>query len=172
MFDDDQETPNVIAASYEFDHGGKKKMLEFEVRHWISNHEAGIGDAATSGRPDRNTVGDIFYGTKGYLAIGRGGFQTYLGREQAPGPKNERRPGDLFANFIDAMRSRKRENQMAEIEEGAISTMLVHLANISYRTGRTLYFDPETYTCKGDKEATAMFTRSQYRPPFVVPKLA
>jgi len=49
--------------------------------------------------------------------------------------------------------------------------MLVHLANISYRVGRTLYFDPVTYTCKGDAEATAMFTREQYRAPFVVPKI-
>jgi len=49
--------------------------------------------------------------------------------------------------------------------------MLIHLANISYRTGRTLYFDPVTYTCKGDAEATAMFTRSQYRSPFTVPNI-
>src|SRR5208282_65552 len=44
MFDDDQETPNTITASYEFNDGGKKKMMEFEVRHWMSNHEGGIGD--------------------------------------------------------------------------------------------------------------------------------
>ena len=70
------------------------------------------------------------------------------------------------------MRSRKREDQLAEVEEGAISTMLIHLANISYRTGRTLYFDPVTYTCKGDAEATAMFTRGQYRSPFAVPNVS
>ncbi len=171
MFDDDQETPNVLSAAYEFNQGGKTKILEFEVRHWISNHEAGIGEAATSGQPDRNTVGDIFYGSKGYLAIGRRGFQTYLGREQTPGPTNERPAQNLFSNFIDVIRSRKRTDQIAEIEEGAISTMLVHLANISYRLGRTLYFDPDTYTCKADPEATAMFTRPRYRAPFIVPEL-
>ena len=74
-------------------------------------------------------------------------------------------------NFIDVVRSRKREDQLAEVEEGAISTMLIHLANISYRTGRTLYFDPVTYTCKGDPEATAMFTRAEYRTPFTVPNV-
>ena len=57
----------------------------------------------------------------------------------------------------------------AEIEEGAISTSLVHLANISYRLRRSVNFDAKTYTCPGDKEATAMFTR-QYRRPFVVPQ--
>jgi len=171
MFDDDQETPNVLAASFEFQEGGSKKMLEFEVRHWISNHEAGIGQAGLNQRADVNTVGDVFYGSKGYLAIGRGGFQTFLGKEQAPGPTQSRKPGDLFGNFIDVMRSRKRSDQMAEIEEGAISTTLVHLANISYRVGRTVCFDPETHTCKGDAEATALFTRTRYRAPFVVPKL-
>jgi hypothetical protein len=49
--------------------------------------------------------------------------------------------------------------------------MLVHLANISYRVGRTLYFDAETYSCKGDSQATAMFHR-EYRKPFVVPRIA
>ena len=43
MFDDDQQTPNTLNVAYEFNEGGKHKMLVFEVRHWDSNHEAGIG---------------------------------------------------------------------------------------------------------------------------------
>ena len=39
MFDDDQETPNTLNASFEFNENGKTKMLEFEVRHWITNRE-------------------------------------------------------------------------------------------------------------------------------------
>src|SRR5436190_11308246 len=42
MFDDDQETPNDLSASFEFNEGGVKKMMTFEVRHWITNHEAGV----------------------------------------------------------------------------------------------------------------------------------
>ena len=64
MFDDDQETPNTISAAYEFDVDGKKKMMTFEVRHWISPHEAGIAE----GKPG-NTVGNQFYGSKGYLVM-------------------------------------------------------------------------------------------------------
>jgi hypothetical protein len=95
-----------------------------------------------------------------------------MGPEHAPGPKSEAGAGvGGFVNFIDVIRSRKREDQLSEIEEGSISTMLIHLANISYRTRRTLYFDPVTYTCKGDPEATAMFTRTQYRAPFTVPNV-
>jgi predicted dehydrogenase len=176
MFDDDQETPNTLVSTFEFGDAGRKKLLVFEVRHWITNNEAGIGErsdaqaGAAAGQPQ--TVGNIWYGSKGYMATGREGWQTFMGQEQSPGPKSEAGGGvGGFVNFIDVMRSRKREDQLAEIEEGAISTMLIHLANISYRTGRALYFDPVSYTCKGDAEATAMFSRNQYRPPFVVPNL-
>ena len=67
------------------------------------------------------------------------------------------------------MRSRKRESLNAEIEEGAASTVLVHLANISYRVGRTVNFDPKTMTITGDAEAARLTTR-EYRKPFVVPE--
>jgi hypothetical protein len=166
MFDDDQETPNTISALYEFNDGGKKKMMEFEVRHWISNHEGGIGKSS-----DPNTIGNLFYGSKGYMAIdGYTTYKTWLGKEQEPGPT--RTAGENhFENFINVVRSGKRSDLNAEIEEGAISTTLIHLANISYRVGRTLNFDAASYTCTGDAEATAMFMR-EYRKPFVVPKFA
>ena len=64
MFDDDQETPNTLTATFEFDEAAAKKMLVFEVRHWISNHEAGIGEPKPG-----NTVGTTFYGSKGYLSM-------------------------------------------------------------------------------------------------------
>ena len=139
MFDDDQETPNTINATFEFNDGGKKKMMEFEVRHWMTNHEAGIDEGGKAG----NTVGAIFYGSKGYLAVwdeDHGHYQSFLGSEQQPGPSGSD-VGNNWANFIDAVRSRKHEDLNAPIEEGAISTTLVHLANISYRLGRTLHFD-------------------------------
>ncbi len=164
MFDDDQETPNTLSASYEFDANGKKKMMTFEVRHWISNHEAGVTES------DPNTVGTIFYGSKGYLTVWSedfGRYNSFLGREQTPGPSGSD-VGNHWANFIAAVRSRKHSDLNAPIEEGAISTTLVHLANISYRLGRTLHFNPDTYSCTGDAEANRMFTQS-YRKPFVVP---
>lgn len=169
MFDDDQETPNVINASFEFADGGRKKLLNFEVRHWMTNHEAGMGGDGKS----PNTVGTIFYGSKGYLDIwdeDHGRYESYLGKEQQQGPSGHDL-GNHWANFIDALRSRKASDLHAPIEEGAISTMLVHLANISYRVGRTLHFDAASLTCTGDAEANAMFRR-KYRAPFTVPEIA
>ncbi|MFB3828530.1 MAG: Gfo/Idh/MocA family protein [Bryobacteraceae bacterium] len=167
MFDDDQNTPNTMTASFEFNEGGKNKLMVFEVRHWMSNHEAGIGEGGR--RKDPNTIGNIFYGSKGYLAIdGYTNYKTWLGREQEPGP-SANQGGDHFGNFLACVRSRKVEDLNAWIEEGALSTELMHLANISYRVGRTLYFDSKTLTIKGDPEANKLFTRN-YRAPFVVPQ--
>lgn len=166
LFDDDQETPNTLNASFEFEDGGKKKIIIFEVRHWISNHESGIGEGGKA----PNTVGAVFYGSKGCLAIwdeDHGKYHSFLGKEQAPGPSGEN-IGNNWANFIAAVRSRNPEDRNAPIEEGAISTALVHLANISYRLGRSLRFDEASYSCPGDDEANAMFRRT-CRAPFVVP---
>jgi hypothetical protein len=97
-------------------------------------------------------------------------YSSWLGREQQPGPGSSSAElmGNHWANFIDAVRSRKTSDLNAPIDEGAISTTLVHLANISYRLGRTLHFDAASYSCPGDAEANRMFTR-EYRKPFVVP---
>ena len=164
MFDDDQETPNTITATYEFDVDGKKKMMTFEVRHWISNHEAGIG-----GEKPGNTIGNTFYGSKGYLVIDNyNKYYSFMGRDQQPGPSATQ--GDNhYVNFIDAVRSRKRQDLTAEIEEGAISCNLMHLANISYRLGRTLNWDAKKMQVINDDEANKMLTRA-YRAPYVVPK--
>lgn len=165
MFDDDQETPNDLSAAFEFNDNGVKKMMTFEVRHWITNHEAGVTET------EPGTVGAIFYGSKGYLTVWSedyGKYTSFLGREQKPGPTGSDL-GNHFANFIDVVRSRKMEDLNAPVEEGAISTTLVHLANISYRLGRTLHFDAATYSCTGDPEANRMFRRT-YRKPFVVPE--
>ena len=85
MFDDAQETPNTITSSFEFDVAGKKKMMTFEVRHWISPHEAGI-----NGEKPGNTIGNQFYGSKGYLVIDNyNKYYSFLGRDQKPGPDGD-----------------------------------------------------------------------------------
>jgi predicted dehydrogenase len=168
LFDDDQETPNTLTATFEFDGGGKRKLFVFEVRHWMSNHEGGLGEPSNGDDP--NTIGNLFYGSKGHLALGADGYRTYLGKEQEPGPASCVTDETHFANFIQAMRSRKPGDLRGDIEEGAISTVLSHLANISYRLGRSLNFDAESMTCRADPEANRMLTRV-YRAPFVVPAI-
>jgi len=156
MFDDDQETPNTQVTAFMYP--AEKKLLTFEVRHW---------DTPVEGTDLK--VGILFLGSKGYMEIpSYGRYRVFLGKEAKPGA-SRKEDGDHFANFIAAVRSRKPEMLNAEIEEGHRSTVLAHLANISYRLGRTLTFDPQTETFPGDKEANGYLGR-KYRSPYVVPE--
>ncbi len=175
MFDDDQNTPNTMVCTFEFDRpNGKKAIMVAEVRHWISNNEAGISDSpelkmGAGGGRGGNTIGNVFYGSKGYLAVeGYTKYTSFLGKNQEAGPSRAA-GGNNWQNFIDVVRSRKMEDLNAPIEEGHYSCALVHLANISYRLGRTINFDPKTETIIGDKEASGWLKR-QYRAPYIVPE--
>ena len=197
LFDDDQQTPNVVTVAYEFrTPEGITKMMNFEVRGWMTNHEAGIGTrefgsgdvpeagltaaskapakaskslGPASGKP--STIGNLYYGSKGYLAISNyDSYRSWLGAEGEAGPQQHTRTGnEHFVNFIECVRSRNAANLHAPIQEGYLSTTLVHLANASYRLGRTIHFDPETESVINDTEATEML-RGTYRAPFVVPE--
>ncbi len=163
VYDDDQETPNTQYAV--FDYG--KIQIHFEVRGLITNSEGSVSF-------DGNTIGNIFYGSNGYLCVDSKGFQVYTGEkhslamdEKAQGEIWDTRP--QFENFLSAVRSRKREDLAGDILEGHLSTSLCHLANISYRTGRSLKFDPAAETFSGDAEANRLLTRN-YRAPYTIPE--
>lgn len=194
MFADDQETPNLLSCNFQFDGSdGKRRMLQFEVRHWITNNEAEIGKFGQSSIPAAglrvdakpakkdtinppagrvNTIGNIYYGSKGYLAIqDYDTYRTWLGETEEPGPSGH--GGERhFANFIDCVRSRKKEDLGAPVEEGHISCTMVHLANVSYRLGRTLNFDPATEQVTGDDEANRLLRNADrgYRRGFEIPE--
>jgi predicted dehydrogenase len=155
VYDDDQETPNTQISTFEYDDA----LLVFEVRGLLTNDEKGV------------TVGNIFYGSDGYLTIGRDGWKSYLGEKGEPGPsESETDEGPShFQNFADAVKKRDRSVLNADILEGHLSSALCHLGNISYRTGRKLTFDPSWENFPGDDEANAYLTR-RYRKPFVVPE--
>jgi hypothetical protein len=70
-------------------------------------------------------------------------------------------------NFLAACRSRDHKTLNAEIEIGAMSAALCHLANISYRVGRKLTWDAAKRGFVNDAEATRLLTRD-YRKPYVV----
>ena len=189
MFDDDQQTPNTLNCAFQYDlPNGKRALLEFEVRHWISNHEAGIGAHMNSARTaaesaqgglgpaegSYNSVGNIFYGPKGYLAIDNAaGYRSWLGRDQQAGPSAPLAKEDHFANFIACVISRKKQDLRAPLEDGVFSSGLAHLANASYRLGRSLQFDPETQLVINDDEANRLLREEErgYRSPFTVPEV-
>src|SRR4030095_5383154 len=105
LFNDDQETPNTQIAT--FSYPDEKKMIVFEVRHWITNGEdIGKGGA----------VGNIFYGSEGIMVIpSYSSYKVFLGKNLEPRPARNA-GGDHFANFIEAVRKRDPKILHAEIE--------------------------------------------------------
>jgi predicted dehydrogenase len=177
MFDDDQQTPNDLVAVFEFPNpkggGDKKKILQFEVRHWITNRE-GIksenpkGDNTYMVSAD-NTVGNLFFGSKGFMTKNVNEWQVFYGKERTPGETGSGL-GDHYADFINAIRANDQKLAQGDIRDGFYSCAVMHLGNISYRLGRTLEFDPVKMEFIKDPEANTMLTR-QYRKPFVVPDI-
>lgn len=178
--DTDQETPNVQTAVFEYADG---TLVDLEATTLPSPSFGGV------------QMGEFFYTAKGYITSARdwstvvGEFTPQTTPDPPSGislravnlsfPKIAYHPGpaipDLsvpevshFQNFIDCVRSRKREQLHCEVLEGHMSTALCHLANIAFRTGRKLTFDPKTETFPGDAEANALLGR-KYREPYVLP---
>jgi predicted dehydrogenase len=179
VWQDDQETPNTQQATFNF---GDMEMT-FEVRNLPTPTEA-----LAPLKP--NYVGNIFFGSKGFLVVDHEGYQLYSssganisgeaargagagGKEKyekgaSAGPSGEETVPHM-KNFLDAVRSRDYKSLHAEIEIGAHSAAFCHLANIGYRAGRMLRLDTRTGQPIGDSEAAAMMTR-KYRAPYIVPE--
>ena len=169
LWDDSKEVPEVLTSVYKYP--DEDKMIQFEVRPWVTNTEAGV------------TVGNIFYGDKGILVVdGYDKYKTYLGRERTPGQSGEdggesgtgmeRGAGGTdghFANFIEAVRKHDKSILNGPVETAHLSSGLAHLGNIAYRLDRVLTFDPKAETFVNDPEADKMLTRD-YREGFVVPQ--
>jgi predicted dehydrogenase len=162
VYQDDQETPNTQAAT--FDYGDAQ--ITFDVRGLLT---PGEGDV----RRGNHFVGNIFFGSEGFLTLDGRGFRVYKGekRELAMDEKPDGRgdTGPHVENFLAACRSRNYHDLNADIEIGVTSVALVHFANISYRLGRRLTIDQAGWRIVNDPEAERMLTR-QYRAPYVVPE--
>ena len=184
LFDDDQQTPNALMAMFEFPNpngaSDKKKILQFEVRGWITNAEdpffmpkratpqtTGVGAGGYMATNPENVVGNLFFGSKGYMAKDVAEWRAYLVERREPGPTG-RGEANHYAAFVNAIRDADPARFNANMDEAFYSCALIHLANISYRLGRSLDFDPETLTFRGDAEANRMLTR-EYRAPYVLP---
>jgi len=158
----DQEVPNVQSATFEY---GDGTLLECEIRCLDTNKEG------------EETEGSLLYGTEGWMYLNHNEFRTYLGRKGQPGPtmtsKTMSPPVDSleklhFGNWIDCIRSRRWQDLNADILEGHMSTAMMHLGNIAYRTGRKLQFNPNAERFINDEDADTYLTRS-YRPPYLIP---
>ena len=153
-FDDDQETPDTQMATIEY----PGQMLIFEQRIWAPYREHGYSN------------GNVFYCENGYLLLGAEGWKAF-GPGDEPGPTSgpSERDRAHLEDFVAGVKTRKKTN--AAVEDGHYSALACHLANIAYRTGRRLRFDPEKETIPGDREAARLLTR-EYRKPWTLPSMS
>jgi len=161
-YEDQGETPNTQIATFEYEDG---TLLVFEVRGLFTNDEQGA------------KIGNLAYGSLGYMSSGDGYKPRRSPQEELPEKENSQRPKlggtgepNHYRNFIQAVRSRRVSDLHCDVEEGVISAQLVHLANISYRLGRALRFDPVRKQFIGDREANAMLRRQDQPKGFEIPK--
>lgn len=163
VYQDDQETPNMQTAV--FDYGGQQ--IHFEVRGLISHEDGALGFDGT------NTIGNTFYGADGYMSVDAFGYKVFAGEKHELVKEVKLAQGiwdtqPHFDNFTQAVRSRRVEDLTCDVEQGHLSAALCHLANVSYRTGRSLRFDPAKEAIPGDAEANKLLTR-EYRAGYVLP---
>ena len=165
------ETPGLLATSMKWPNG---QMIEFEVRDWYTNAEAGFRDQYPFVQKDF-PVGVIFLGTEGTMIIpDYSSYYTFLGRQREPGPSASEEGSPIsnlphFRNWALALRSRNQDDLSAEILQGHMSSALCHLANIAYRVDHTVHFDHDSETFQDDPEADRLLTRPP-RKRFAIPR--
>ncbi len=147
QYQDDQETPDVYVTSFDFGSSGAT---------WESHscHPRGF---------EGEGFGITFYCEQGALVVAGSQGRIYDLQNKVvaelKGPGGDR---DHFANFLQCVRSGERPN--SDIEDGVKSTLLCHLGNIAYRTGRTIHCDSKTGHIVGDREAEQLYWSREYRP--------
>jgi predicted dehydrogenase len=156
-FDDAQEWPDTLMVTYDFEPGC---LLTYEMRVWNSYPLL------------EESEGAAVHGDGGYVVIGNSRWRAFDAKGKLIKEEQGSYSNDLAhaRNFLDCMRTRGRP--AADLETiGHPSSLLCHLGNAAWRAGRTLRFDPQTYTFVGDAEANQFLTRPVYREPWVLPKV-
>jgi len=183
-YDSDQEVPNFQVGTYEY---GDGTVIELEVRSLYTPEETeSIIFLGTKGYAELGS--DSFKAffkesdqkltksdEKSSKDLGELQSQILTMKDLDSDPMREEYEKNKieyhFVNFLDCVRSRKREDLNAEVEGGHLSTALSHLGNIAYKTGRKLIFDGKTETFPNDFEANSYLFRNDERKPYVLPKL-
>ena len=178
---DGTETPDVLQITYEY----PGFVLSYEAS-MLNDHGCGgrtpgkmyYLTRTTNDRPH----GMAFYGSKGSLFADRVGFEVY------PEPRGESGPGAVNAvdnsaggfraerldvagadstglhlkNFIECVRTRQKP--VADVEIGHRSTIVPHLGNIAFRTGRKISWDAEREGIVDEPKAAVLFDPPARKP--------
>ncbi len=125
-FRDQGQTPNQIVSV--FDYG--ESLVLFETRGLVGKL-----------KEYPNKVDNELYFEEGVVKGGKFYPKGQNKSQPLVDVEYSINPGNNFGNFINCVRSRRREELNAEIEQGHLSAALCHLGNISYRMGGPAKFE-------------------------------
>jgi predicted dehydrogenase len=130
-YEDAGNTANTQVVMHEY----PEAPIIFETRGLPKSKEAQTNWGASMDNYRGSQVGVVVQCENGY-ALSTSQYEL----AQAFGPDGEeieswRGGGNHFANFLDAVRSRKRSDLNADILDGHLSSALCHTGNISHRLG-------------------------------------
>jgi predicted dehydrogenase len=148
---DDGTTPNTLIVFHDY----PTAPLIFEVR--------GLPSGAGSKEMDKYRgvdIGVVVDCEGGSMVIPNYTGATILDKD---GTEIKKFAGSSshFANFIDAVRSRKPADLHADILEGHLSSALCHTGNISYRLGKTQSPDEIREAVKGNQDLAESLGRME-----------
>src|SRR5207253_2644303 len=146
--DDDQQTPDTQTAVFEFE--GNKQIT------WQALSCNKHGDAPFVG----------FFGDNGSMELdGSGGYRIFdkNDKQVEEGKGTSQGQPEHLQNFVDAIRTNNPDRLNQPITSGHRSTLLCHLGNIAYRSGRSVKTDPATGHIQGDADQQALWQRD-YNP--------
>ncbi len=166
---DGREIPDTQVATYDFG----ELSLAFEAGLWMPYMKKipnSIRDSDQFPEWRFCSTHVEFLGTEAMMFFGRqgGGWQVFTEDNIEPIVSTYGRQADHehIETFIDCIRTR--EKPIAAVEEGHRSTLLAHLANISYRVGnKMLLFDSEHERFTNCDDANRLLKR-EYRKPWVL----
>ncbi len=154
-YNDDWEFPDTQMITLEYPDGALITWESMSSNGW---------------RPQGLGVGVTFHGENGSLLIDGDGYTIYdLKGAQVEQVKTD--PGAVTSqvgpavrldalhttNFVEGIRGTA--TLATPIDGGHTSTMMAHLGNIAWKTGRTLACDPATGRIRDDEDAMKLWTR-------------
>lgn len=154
VWQDDRDTPDTVVAAFEC----PGYTMTYTLRHGNGWRPHGDMDH-----------GIEFFGADKTLHINRRGFQIYKDADRGARKPLYQETGttrlwEHKRNFFECMRTRKQPAVSAET--GHLSTVIGHLANISYRVGRRIQWDGQDETIVNDEQACKLLRRPEYRAPW------
>ncbi len=147
---DDQETPDTGEAQFDFGHC---------TAIWSGS--------SCHRRAWENTPFAAVYGDGGSIVFNGGNQYTIYDTKGKELEKQGGLGGDVhhFRNFIESFRGDAKLN--SEIEDAQSSTLLCHLANISYRTANVVGYDPKAKAMTNPDDASIALWAREYNKDWI-----